>query len=177
MRGLEVGEQKIDRDRLDAAFGGYCLGERAHFVLGDGLDDLAVAIDAPVDFVAIAALHQRRRFDPGYVVVALAISPLNEGYVAEAARRYVGGDRALTLEDGVCGDRRPQSQVADIVVAFEVPEAGKHAVGGIGGRGRGLPHLDRARFGLIGDEVGERAAHVDADQITWHAADFSGANG
>ena len=99
----------------------------------------------------------------------LAIAALDEGHVAEAAGREIADLRTLALEDGVGGDRGAQAQVPDLGAVVDAGQPLEDAVGRIARRRQVLPHRDRPGVAIEGDEVGEGAADVDADQITCHS--------
>ena len=165
----DEGEQEVDRDRLDAAV----RRDRA----GDGPDPLpverpvhlAAGQDPLVDLVAVAPLDQGLRLDPGDVVMALALAPLDERHVAKARGGHVGDRGALALEDRVGRDRGAEADVVDRPRIAGAVQAVEDAVDRVGRGGEGLPDVDRAGLGIVAHEVGERTAHVDPDQAA-HAS-------
>ena len=166
---LDEGEHQADGDRLDLARGLQLAHDPAQPGLVERLEHDAVAVDPLVELVAVAVLDQRRRLDPEDVVVRLAVAALDEGHIAEAPRRKVGDVCALALQDGVGGDRRAEPHVADAGAVVDAPQPFEDSVRRIPGRGQVLPDADRAPVAVIGDEVRERAADIDADQVTRHA--------
>ena len=163
--GAHVGEEEVHGHRLDGALLPDGLRDRAHALLVQRHVDRAVGHDALVDLVAVAALDQRLRLDPGDVVVAAPVAPLDEGDVAEALGRHVGDARALALEDGVGRHRGAEPDVADVRGRVEAPEAAENSFVGVVGRRQDLPDVDRPGFRIVAHEIRERAADIDADQI------------
>jgi len=164
-------DERVDqahRDRLDA-FGEQRV-DRALGVFGieRTLDDAGV-VDALVHRLAQVAFDQRRRLLPGEVVEARRAQGADFQDVAEA----LGGDQpdlgALVLDDGVRGDRGAVADSLDLSAG----EAGfpERLVKPIDQRARvvvdaggNLLGVDCA-VGAEHDDVGERAANVDADAV------------
>ena len=160
-----VGEQEVHGHRLDGAVLPDRARHRAHAVLVERHVDRAVGHDPLADLVAVAALDQRLRLDPGDVVVAAPVAPLDEGDVAKALGRHVGDGGALALEDRVGRHRGAEPDVADVRRRSEAPEAAEDAFVGIVGRRQDLPDIDRPGLRIVAHEVRERAADIDTDQI------------
>ena len=164
MGGVEVGEQQADGDGLDLRLGTDRSGDRTDLGRVERGDDLAIGVDALGQLEAVAALDQRLRLDPAHVVVGLAVAALDERDVLEAPGGDVGDDRTLALEHGVGRDRGAEPDVRDGGggrVRREPAQDARHRVG----RDREhLPDLDAA-LAVMGDEVGEGAADIDAEQM------------
>ena len=163
--GRHVGEQEVDRHRLDGAFLPDLLRDGADPVLVERHVHRAVGHDPLVHLVAVAALDQRLRLDPGDVVVAAPVAPLDEGDVAKALGGHVGDLRALALQDCVGRHRRPQPDVADVRRRLEAPEPAQDAFVGVVGRRQDLPNIDRPGLRIVAHEIRERASDVDPDKI------------
>ena len=160
-----VGEQEVEGHRLDGAVLPDLLRDGADSVLVERHVYRTIGHDPLVHLVAVAALDQRLRLDPGDVVVAPPVAPLDEGDVAKALGRHVGHPGALALEDRVGRDRGPEPDVADVRRCLEAPEAAENAFVGVVRRGENLPHVDRPGLRIVAHEIRERAADVDTDQI------------
>ena len=140
------GEEEVDGDRLDPAQGLDLARDGADALDIERMVDLAPRQDALVHLVAVAALHQRLRLDPGDVVVALALAPLDEGHVAEPGRGQVGDRGAFALQDRVGRDGGAEADVADGAHVAGAVEPVDDPVDGIGRGGECLPDVDRLGF-------------------------------
>ncbi len=167
---LDEGEQQADGDRLDLARCLQLAHDPAQPVLVERLEHDAVAIDALVELVAVAALDERLRLDPGDVVMRLAVAALDEGHVAEAARRQIGD----ALRPCVPGWRwwRPSCRGAHGLwrrgrrcarSPSRIPSVGSPGVV------RFFQTLIVPLVAVIGDEIREGAADIDTHQIMRHA--------
>ena len=90
--------------------------------------------------------------------------------VAVALRRDHPDGRAVVLDDDVRGDRRAVEHLVERRGALagprgELADPGHRALRGILGRGGQLVHEHRPGLVVDVDEVGERAADVDADAL------------
>ena len=160
-----VGEQEVHGHRLDGAVLPDRARHRADAVLVERHMNRAVGHDPLADLVAVAALDQRLRLDPGDVVVAAPVAPLDEGDVAKTLGRHIGDGGALALEDRVGRHRGAEPDVADVRRCLEAPETAEDAFVGVVGRRQDLPDIDRPGLRIVAHEIRERAADIDADQI------------
>ena len=159
------GEEEVDGDRLDTAMGLDLARDGAHPVGIQRTVDLAPGQDPLIHLVAVAPLHQRLGLDPGDVVVALALAPLDEGHVAKPGRGQVGDRGALALEDRVGGDGGAEADVADGAHIAGAIEPVDDAVDRVSRCGKGFPDVDCLGFRVVADEIREGSAHIDPDQI------------
>ena len=116
-RALVVGrderEEEVDGNRLDTAEGLDFAGDGTDALGIERVVDLAPGQNPLVHLVAVAPLYQRLGLDPGDVVMALALAPLDEGHVAKSGRRHVGDRGALALQDGVGRDGGAEADITD----------------------------------------------------------------
>jgi len=163
VRGVRVGVQQRDRDRRHA--GVAQLRDRGpRGVLVERDLDVAVLVDALDDLLAEAARHERHGLDPLQVVAALTIGPHDLEDVTEALGRQEPGQRSPALDQRVGAGRGPVGDVLD--VAERDPgrrDALQHADGLVVDRREHLRGRDIARFVVVGEQVRERAAHIDSD--------------
>src|SRR5262249_48558136 len=111
------------------------------------------------------APHERLALLPLEVVQVAAVDPLNGRDVLETRGRQVDDARPATLEDRIYRDRPAHDDTPD--PAAGGPESGDRRRHRLGGRMRSRRHLrerELARLGVVGDEIGERPAGVNADQ-------------
>ena len=172
VRGIEVGEQEADGDRLHARL--LQLAHRlAHARFVERLQHLALGRHQPLlHRLAMAALDQRPVL-PGDVlhdrVVLRPLVAADMQDVAIAAGRDHAGDGAVVLEDGVGGDGGAVEHHVDGLARDPVLVAKRHQARDHAARRivRGCGHLVDSRLAGLGvgiDQVREGAAHVDADQ-------------
>ena len=171
MRGIEVGEQEADGDCLHALFLELAHGlANARFV--ERFEFLAPGRHQPLLHGLAEAPLDQRAVLPGNVlhdrVVLRPLVPADMQDVAVAAGGDQAGDRAVMLEDGVGRDGGAMEHHVDrlarnSVLVAEGGKAGDDAARGIVGRGRDLVHAGLAGLGVGKDQVGEGAAHIDAD--------------
>jgi hypothetical protein len=165
--------QQADRDRLDA-FGGQLADDPARVVLVEGLPDLAVGQEPLADFAAEPPRHEgRRRIDEEVVhVVAAFVANL------ERVTKALGGQerrpRALALDERVGRERRavddgPHGACGNRRLLEERTDALLDRVRRIFRRGEDLAHARGTACLVDDDEIGERAADVDA-QARRHGA-------
>ena len=181
VRGIEVGEQEADGDRLHARL--FQLAHRlAHAGFVERLQHLALGRHQPLlHRLAMAALDQRPVL-PGDVlhdrVVLRPLVAADMQDVAIAAGRDHAGDGAVVLEDGVGGDGGAVEHHVDGLARNPVLVAKRHQARDHAARRivRGCGHLVDSRLAGLGvgiDQVREGAAHVDADQShTLHSQRF-----
>ena len=163
--GGHEGEEEVDGDRLDPAQCPDFAGNGADAVGVERVVDLAPRQNTPVHLVAVAPFHQRLGLDPGDVVVALALAPLDEGDVAKPGGGQVGDRGALALQDRVGRDGGAEADVADGVHVAGAVQPVDNPVDGVGRCGECLPDVDGLRVGIVTNEIGEGSAHVDPDQV------------
>ena len=148
-----VREQEVEGHRLNGAILPDLLRDGADPVLVERYVDRAVGHDPLIDLVTMASLDQRLRLDPGDVVVAAAVPPLDEGDVAKPLGRHIGHRRALALEDRVGRYRGPEPDVRMSDGAVEAPETAEDAFVGVVRRGENLPHVDRSGLRIVAHEI------------------------
>ena len=115
VRRIQEGEQKADRDRLDA-FRSERIGLTPHRFFVQRQQDLAACRHALRHFTPQSAGHEkpgRLRFEHDAVDVATALAADLE-HVLEAVRRDQADLRALALEHGVRRDRRAVDESRDV---------------------------------------------------------------
>jgi hypothetical protein len=158
LRARGDGLDLLGQQRIDGAFG---IGGRQRAI------DMAAMVDALVDHLAQVALDQRHGLGPGEVVELGHAQGADLQHVAEA----LGGDQtnagALVL-DGVGGDGGAvayfvQAQ-ARCGLAEELAQAFHDGPGVVVDAGGDFLGMDGA-VAAEQDDVGERAADVDADAI------------
>src|SRR5262249_1507430 len=131
--------------------------------------DSTDVIDALVDGLAQVALDQRRRLLPGEVIKPRRAQRADFQDVAEALRGDQPDLGALVLEDGVRGDRGAVADFLDLPAGEAgfaqrlIEPVDQRARVVVDARGYFLD-VDRA-VGAEHDDVGERAADVDADAV------------
>ena len=164
--------QEADRDRLDAG-----LLQRAHALAHLGVVELDqhVAVrncDPLLDRQAVAALDERPRLPRQLLLereVERLLVPGDVDDVAEAVRRDHPGLRAGMREHDVGRDGRSVQEVVDVrqrdagLRAQRLDALDDAARGVVRGR-RDLVDGDPALLLVDQDQVGERAADVDADR-------------
>ena len=170
MAGIEKGEETGDGHRLAFALFLQPPRQRANAFLVERRDGVAIAVDPLVHLEAVAVLHQGIGLDPGDVVMAAPVAALDERHVAEAAGGDIGDGRAFSLQDHVGGDGGADAQMGDLLGIVDALQAVQDAVGGVFRRGQVFPGGHGAAGLIIGDEIGEGAADIDADDIASHAA-------
>ena len=139
-----------------------------HVLEAQRLDHPALGVHALADLEAQVAGHEDGGPVLEQVVEARARRAAQLEHVAQAARRDERRARALALEQRVGDDRRRVGEERDVARGDTAArerggERVQHAAGEVARRRR---HLDDARgaAGLVHqDDVGERAADVDAD--------------
>ena len=94
----------------------------------------------------------------------LAVASLDEWNIAEAASRHISDRLALTLEDGVGRNGGAEPQELDSLGRQLLRNAVQNARDRIARHRRHFPDLDAPALQVIGNEVGEGPAYVDAQQ-------------
>jgi hypothetical protein len=163
--------QKADRDRLDAL-----LEQSPDCLLGVGRGERALhpagRVEPLVDRDPQMTRHQYRRLLPGHVVETRHAQRADLQNVAEALSCDQAGPGALALQDGIGRHGRAVPDLRDLgrsepAGPQDLAEAGHDRTRIIVDRGRDLLGLERA-VGAQHDDVGERAADVDADPNRAH---------
>ena len=173
MRGVEVGEQETNRDRLDA--GGLELARGTpHCGLVERHQNRAVAArDAAGHRLAVAPRHQLVLLPRQVELQAEVVGTLVARDVQHVAEP-LGGDQpaacAVVLQDDVGGDGGAVHEIVDVAgpdprLAAQLGKALDRAERGIAHRGRHLVQRDRAAFVVDQHEVDVRAADVDPDAL------------
>ena len=152
-------EERADRDRVHPG-----VGDRAQDALGGGLverlDDLAVGGDALGDLETQLLGHEGRRAGG---VEGVEVGPrlaADHERVAEALGGDQRGARAAAREQRVGGDRGAVHHLPRRPPGLGDP--GEHGARGVVGRRGALG--DAQRLAVPVEEVGERAADIDAEQ-------------
>ena len=171
VRGVEVGVQQADRDRIDPRFA-QCPRALAHLRLVERHDDLALGRgDALLDREPVAPPRQRARLPRQLLlereVVRLLVARDVQD-VAEALGRDQADLRTLVLDRDVCRDGGAVEQEvyrlqAHAGLAAERIHAGHHRPRRIVRRRRDLVDRDRACRLVDQYQVRERAADIYAD--------------
>ena len=173
VRRVQVRVQEADRDRLDA-----CLLQRphslAHLCVVELDQHVAVGDGDPLlHGQAVAALDERPRLPRQLLLereVERLLVPRDVDDVAEAVRRDHPGVRAGMGEHDVGRDGRPVQEVVDVRECdtglraqrlHALDDAARRVVR----RGGNLVDGDPALLLVDQDQVGERAADVDADPL------------
>jgi hypothetical protein len=160
--------EERDRDRLDLLAREEVDGRRdARRV--EGRQDLPARPEALRDLAAPAARHERGRPLEVDVVESRQAQPPDLEEIAEARGREEPGARAAAFEDRVRGDRRPVQQLVDVTRgdpgrAHQLPRAMDDRLRVVGGGGEDLPR-ERSPVRSDQNQIGERAAHVDAQAM------------
>ena len=169
MRGIAIGVQEADGDRLDAV-GDQALRHRAHFGGVERRQHVAVAVHALRHLQPMAARHQRVGEAQEQVVDVVALLGAHLEDVAEAARGDQAEPRAAALDQGVGDQRRAVHHVADVgkrepsrLQQFGEPL--ERADRWVVRRGQALVQADVVALRVEQDEVGEGAADVEADAV------------
>jgi hypothetical protein len=160
---IAIREQEDDRDRLDAVGGELARGG-AHRLLVQRRQHLARRGQAPGNFAAAAARHERRGAAVQHVVHPQEIAAADLQDVAEPLGGHEAGRGALALQERV----DPDGRAVDHQPTIGQPHAGLvHAAQDAGeelaGRAEGLGVDDNARGLVERDEIREGTADVDAD--------------
>ncbi len=165
---VRVGVQEADRDRSDACVA-RLLGRVPHGLLVQRDPLLAARAGALGDLVAQPARDERRRLLVLELVHHRDPQPPQLEHVAEAGRRQQRAARALPFEHRVRGDRRRVHDLRDARgrrpgLLQQLEDALDDAARVVVGRRQHLLRAQRA-VGAEQDDVGERAADVDADPV------------
>ena len=166
MHRRDVGEKQAHGDRLNAVIGGDGLGDLARAGLVERRVFLAPRGDAATHFKAVPAFHQRLGFDPRDVVMALPFAALDERHVLESLGRDIGDDSALALQHRVGRDGGAEAQMVDITERGAFFQAADDPLARIMRGRQCLPHFEALGVIVVGDEIGEGAAHVDTKQMS-----------
>ena len=179
--GIPVGMEQADRHGLDA------LGEQAPDDLAcaglvQRLHHAAVGQEPLVHFSAEVARGQRGRgVDEEIVHVVAPLAADLEG-VPEAPRREQPRSRALALDEGVGGERRPMDEAADGArrnphFFEEAHDPGFNALGGVLGGRQELADPDGAARLVDQNKVGEGAADIHPEPVRGgHGGSVPGSN-
>ena len=173
VRGVDVGEEEADGDRLYALVAQRPRG-LAHALFVERLQHVALRRHPPLlHGEAVAAAHQRARLPRDVLHDRVVLGPLvtaDVDDVAVAGRGDHAGLGAVVLEHRVGRDRGAVEDVGDGVRRRAAPLAERgDARGGalrrVVRRGGHLVDRALARLAVGNDEVGEGAADIDADQL------------
>ena len=173
VRGVDVGEEEADHDRLDPLLAQRSRG-LAHAVLVQRLQHVALRRHPPLlHGEAVAAAHQRARLPRDVLHDGVVLGPLvtaDVDDVAVAGRGDHAGLGAVVLQHRVGRDRGAVEDVGDGFRRRGAPlaergDACRSALRGVVRRGRHLVDRALARLAIGNDEVGEGAADIDADQL------------
>jgi len=174
MRRIDEGVQEGDGDGVDIRRRDP-VGQPRQLVEVEPGDDVAAIVQPFRHLEAIAARHQRARIVEAEVVQVRPVVPGDAAQfqdVAEALGRDQGRLRAGAFDDHVRSHGRAMADEADGVRGCagnfqdlaETRDSTDHPVGG---RCRDLRGVETAiRFKQ--DDIGKRAAHIDADAVHWH---------
>ena len=173
VRRVEVRVKQADGDRLDAC-GLQLADPLAHLVVVERDEHVAVRDgDALLHGQAVAALDERARL-PGQLLlereVVRLLVPRDVEDVAHPVRRDQPDLRARVREHDVGRDGRAVEEVVDLGerdagLAAEIVDALDRPARRVVRRGRDLVDGDPTRLLVDEDQVGERAADVDADAL------------
>ena len=173
VRGVDVGEEEADGDRLHTLVPQRACG-LAHAVLVQRLQHVALRRHPPLlHGEAVAAAHQRARLPRDVLHDRVVLGPLVTADMDDVAVAG-GGDHAglgaVVLEHRVGRDRGAVEDVGDGVGRRPAPlaergDARRGALRGVVRRGGHLVDRALARLAIGNDEVGEGAADIDADQL------------
>ena len=179
MRVVGIGVEEADRDRLDALAGQDFRG--AIDVLDrDRPEHAAAAVDPLANRQAEAARHHGPGRGVFVVVEPFADTPAHRQRIAETGGGQQPGLRPLSGEDGIGGHRGPvddadrRAEQRPEVERFAVGEIGEPPHHGFGRVVRGRQRLvDAIRPAVALEvEIGERAAHIDADAYSAPGSEF-----
>ena len=165
MHRRQVRVQQHHRHRAHFAFRTQPLRQSRHLRFIERVDDFPRSADALIDFIGMAALHERLRLHPLQVVMVLAVAAANERNVAEAARGDIRHAGTLALQQRVGGHRGADADGADGVNLPESLQAGHDRFNRIMRRREVLPDFQRAPGFVIGHEIGEGAANIHAKPV------------
>ena len=168
VRGIAIGMQERDRNRLDAVALDHLPRRRHHCGLVQRHEHLPLEIHTLPDFAAPIAWHERRRrFEKQIVEVVTCFAP-HLDHIAKA----LGGDqadgRAGPLDHRV-GDQRGAVHDAVQIGGVEIRllqqaiDAGDDRLARIVRCRQQLAGVDEIAPRIVQHEVGERAADIDAD--------------
>jgi len=173
VRRVQVRVQQADRDRLDAGVA-QLPDPCAHLVVVERSQHVAARDGhALLDRQPVAALDEGARL-PGQLLLEREVErllvPRDVDDVPHPPGRQHPDLGARVGEHDVRRDRRAVQQVVDLAqpdvgLRAESADAVGAAAGGVVGSGRDLVHADPARLLVDEDQVGERAADVDAEPL------------
>src|SRR5262249_8949308 len=123
MRGIHVGMQEADRDRLDAGIAQRGNAGRDRILI-ERKPDLTVHVDAFRHREAQRARHQWRRLLDRQIVLVVAALGRDIEHVTKAFRSDQGGARPPSLDDGIGRKRRTVHEYVD--VGEMQPRIGEH---------------------------------------------------
>ena len=173
VHGIEVGEEKADRDSLDAGRP-ELPGRLAHLVLVERLHHFAGRRGQPFGDHLAPAPRRERTVLPGDLlhdgVVHRPLVPSDVDDVAVAPRGHKPGRRPVVLEHRVRGDGRTVVDVVDgrrreALPLAEREDAFHHSARRVVRRGRHLVYMGLVAVRIGQHNVGERAADIDANQV------------
>ena len=168
VRGIEIRVEQADRERRDPARDQRA--DRApRIVFVERIAHRAVGEHALRHLPDQPARDERRRLLDLEVVHLIALLAPDDQHVAEAARREETDAFGLALDDDVRAERGAVHRVDEVAPRHagardQLVEPGQTGLRRIGIRREPLRGVELTR-GRLQDEVGERAAHVEADAI------------
>ena len=161
-----IGVDEADGNRLDTFCKEHGRG-LAHRCLVERRHDAAIGGDTLGSLEPPTPRHQRLGLAPGHIEHAGRADATDLQHIAKAARRQQAGPRAGLLQDGVGrygGAMHHLDDVAGVEPCLRQDRRDAHrdAFARIGGRGRGLIHVDAA-IGQREHDIGKGAADIHAD--------------
>ena len=171
MRGVDVGEEEADGDRLHALLAERA-GGLAHALFVQRLQHGTLRRNPPLPHgEAVAATHERTRLPRDVLHDRVILRPLvaaDVDDVAVAGRGDHASLGAVVLKHRVGRDRGAMEDVGDCVRCRAAPlaergDARRGALRRIVRRGGHLVNRALARLAIADDEIGKSAADIDAD--------------
>jgi hypothetical protein len=166
-------ETETDRERFDV-FAGQCLQRSFQRLFVQCLHDRACRIHALRYAERQAARHQRRDFFVRLIEQAVALVALDFQQIAKAFGYEQRRARAGPLQHGVRCDGARMRELADAreiepKFGMRTAHADQHGFGRIARRRSYFQRLNAAAVFVQDDKIGEGAADVDGNAVTFSA--------